>query len=248
MARAFIASVPLGIVLVAALVVPLSVIPGTIAFQAWPTSTERPVAHHTVRVETPREPVVVAARPQPAKRVPTGIHRAPVKATSPQSAPSSTSRQVAFDTPQQGGAPVANIVKDPASTHGHATETPGKTPPAANTDTPQQQPTPQTPSSEPETPASTPSPDTVATTDNPGVARDDAPASPAPAPPAPVHIVVEAQPDVVEPEADVEVHVDVPDDGDGDGDGNNGNGRGHGHGNNGLHLGLHIGRGHRDDD
>ena len=38
MARAFIASVPMGIVLVAALVVPLAVIPGTFGFQRWPSS------------------------------------------------------------------------------------------------------------------------------------------------------------------------------------------------------------------
>ena len=169
MARAFIASVPLGIVVVAALVVPLTVIPGTFGFQAWPVSQERHLADHPVRVDTPRDPVVIAARPQPARRVATHSHAAPAKAPASRPAPS-TPRQVAFSNPEHS-APVANLVKDPTATRGHATETPGKTPPAGNPQTPQV-PTPQTPSSEPETPAATPAPDVVATTDNLGVARD----------------------------------------------------------------------------
>src|SRR3954447_21299804 len=60
MARAFIASVPLGVVLVAALVVPLTVIPGTFAFQGWPKSLGGKVSEDQVQVAP--VPIAVATR------------------------------------------------------------------------------------------------------------------------------------------------------------------------------------------
>ena len=50
MARAFIASVPMGVVLVAALVVPLAVIPGTFGFDSWPSSRGASVTERQVRL------------------------------------------------------------------------------------------------------------------------------------------------------------------------------------------------------
>src|SRR4051812_30082888 len=84
MARAFMASVPMGIVLVAALVVPLAVIPGTFGFDRWPTSrgervTERRgrlaplkidvVAVRPRRAVPERHPVLVSTAPRPAPTV-----------------------------------------------------------------------------------------------------------------------------------------------------------------------------------
>src|SRR5436305_8737367 len=83
MARAFIASVPMGVVLVAALVVPLAVIPGTFGFDSWPSSQGASVTERQVRLPAPkvdvvavlprkavpeRHPVLVAAKPVAAPR------------------------------------------------------------------------------------------------------------------------------------------------------------------------------------
>jgi hypothetical protein len=105
MARAFIASVPMGIVLVAALVVPLSVIPGTFGFDSWPSSHGVPVTARQVRLAPPKvevvavrprravpegRPVFVAARPRPARVAPTIVAVAPAprrSAVAPVSAP-----------------------------------------------------------------------------------------------------------------------------------------------------------------
>jgi len=63
MARAFIASVPLGIVLVAALVVPLAVIPGTFGFDSWPSSHGDKVTESQVRLAPPKVAVVPVRTP-----------------------------------------------------------------------------------------------------------------------------------------------------------------------------------------
>src|SRR3954465_4738061 len=55
MARAFMASVPMGIVLVAALVVPLAVIPGTFGFDRWPSSRGERVTERQVRLAPPED-------------------------------------------------------------------------------------------------------------------------------------------------------------------------------------------------
>jgi hypothetical protein len=91
MARAFIASVPL-VVLVAALVVPLAVIPGTFGFDRWPSSHGEQVTERQVRIAPPkvdvvavrprravpeRHPALVAARPRPSRVAPTVVAVAP---------------------------------------------------------------------------------------------------------------------------------------------------------------------------
>src|SRR4051794_6345587 len=83
MARAFIASVPMGIVLVAALVVPLAVIPGTFGFDRWPSSRGERVTESQVRLAPPKVAVVqVHRRSAPAPQralasVNTGTSAAP---------------------------------------------------------------------------------------------------------------------------------------------------------------------------
>src|SRR5438128_4024065 len=63
--RAFIASVPLAIILVAALVVPVTVIPGTFGFDSWPSAHGASIAERQVRLPAPK-PEVVAVRPHRA--------------------------------------------------------------------------------------------------------------------------------------------------------------------------------------
>src|SRR6478752_914070 len=85
MARAFIASVPLAIVSVAALVVPLAAIPGTFGFDRWPSSRGERITARQVRLAPPKV-AVVAVRPRvavPAPRpAPAGVQRAPVMVAS----------------------------------------------------------------------------------------------------------------------------------------------------------------------
>src|SRR3954471_8725468 len=92
--RAFIASVPMAIVLVAALVVPLTVIPGTFAFESWPTSLGGEVsASPQVRIE-PFAGVVavrVPRRPKPTPRARSPAHLAPAR-TRKQAAPAAPAR------------------------------------------------------------------------------------------------------------------------------------------------------------
>src|SRR4051794_28544808 len=99
MARAFIASVPMGVVLVAALVVPLTVIPGTFGFESWPTSSRDQVTEQQVRLAPPkvdvvavrprqavpaRHPVLVApARPRPVNPSPNVVALAPAPRRTP---------------------------------------------------------------------------------------------------------------------------------------------------------------------
>jgi hypothetical protein len=59
----------MGIVLVAALVVPLAVIPGTFGFDRWPSSRGEPVTERQVRIAPPQVVVVkVAPAPAPGPR------------------------------------------------------------------------------------------------------------------------------------------------------------------------------------
>src|SRR4051794_39211913 len=106
MARAFIASVPMAVVLVAALVVPLAVIPGTFGFDRWPSSRGEQVTERQVRLAPPkvnvvavrprravpeRQPVLVTARPRPARVAPSVVAVAP--APTPRRAPSPAPQQ-----------------------------------------------------------------------------------------------------------------------------------------------------------
>jgi hypothetical protein len=127
MARAFIASVPMGIVLVAALVVPLAVIPGTFGFDSWPSSRGARVTERQVRLPAPqvdvvevrprtveRPRVLVAAGPRPAAPPPrtvavvaprrTPVVRTPAPAPKPdRHSPSPPARPAPSQQPQQQG-------------------------------------------------------------------------------------------------------------------------------------------------
>src|SRR3954451_8539089 len=79
MARAFIASVPMAIVLVAAVVVPLAVIPGTFGFQSWPSSHGERISESRVQ-ETPRAIKVVQVQPNRVTKRYAGIAHKPAAA------------------------------------------------------------------------------------------------------------------------------------------------------------------------
>jgi hypothetical protein len=129
MARAFIASVPLAVVLVAALVVPLAVIPGTFGFDAWPASRGEQVTERQVRLAPPkvdvvavrprrsvpeRQPVVVAARPRPAT---TTVAIAPAPRRSPVAAAPAPKpdRPARSSSPQQPQQPQPQPAPDPTA-------------------------------------------------------------------------------------------------------------------------------------
>jgi len=118
MARAFIASVPLAIVLVAALVVPLAVIPGTFGFDRWPSSHGEQVTERQVRLAPPkvdvvpvrprravpeRHPVIVAARPRPTRVAPTVVAVAspPAPRRDPRQAPQQQAPESPRPQPRQ---------------------------------------------------------------------------------------------------------------------------------------------------
>src|SRR3954470_6903954 len=148
MARAFIASVPLAVVLVAALVVPLMVIPGTFAFQSWPKSLGATVSESQVQVAPAPRTVLVR---KPAART-------AARATQGHGAvPHTAKTGFVPATRNAHGAPA------PAGTraHGHrstaAVEAPeGSGPGRSNGDQPS---TPSAPADTPSAPAEQPAPD-----------------------------------------------------------------------------------------
>lgn len=172
MARAFLASVPLAVVVVAALVVPLAVIPGTFGFDRWPTSHGPRVSERRIQLGLPPAPVV-HAKPAPAEplRRPVAVRVAVAQA------PAVRVRQVA---PKNALAPViANRQSAaPSPTRRNATPAapaPPPKPPRQSSQQSQPQPEPQVPP-----PAQPPQ---AAKTEPNLVAREQAPASsPAPAP------------------------------------------------------------------
>jgi hypothetical protein len=136
MARAFIASVPMGVVLVAALVVPLTVIPGTFGFESWPTSRRDQVTEQQVRLAPPkvdvvavrprqavpaRHPVLVAAaRPRPVNPSPNVValapapRRTPVRVSAPTPTRDSGPRPAPSQPTQQPAPPAEQPTKDPS--------------------------------------------------------------------------------------------------------------------------------------
>jgi hypothetical protein len=128
MARAFIASIPLALVLVAAVIVPVALIPGTFGFHSWPTATadkvaespvavaavELPVARGGVRqsnrvadTATPRTvtPQILAAAPVSGRGAPAAPDAAPVPAAPtpvPPAPPASPQPAPAADPPASG--------------------------------------------------------------------------------------------------------------------------------------------------
>jgi hypothetical protein len=176
MARAFIASVPLGIVLVAALVVPLAVIPGTFGFQSWPSSGGGQVTERQVRVDPPR----VAAVPVRPSRAQETTRKVASVASAPTSSPAVTAPTQArhaaathVSALPARPTPSGPRPSSPPPSPGPPAQQPGRPSPV------QQQP--QQPASEPE-----PAPELVAGEHAP-VARQNPAAQPAaPPPPSPM--------------------------------------------------------------
>src|SRR4051812_33359140 len=168
MARAFIASVPLGVVLVAALVVPLTVIPGTFAFQGWPMSLGGKVSED--RVQVAPVPVSVATRERKARP------------DAPSARPSHQRPARHAVTAQPAPAAVRSAPSPTQILHGHRTpamvdapagagpgDAPGEEPPAQSA--PGQTPAPQQQQPAPD-PPTIPVPGSVAS-DAPPIARED---------------------------------------------------------------------------
>jgi hypothetical protein len=222
MARAFIASVPLAIVVVAALVVPLLVIPGTFGFEGWPTSPPSTVTDRVVRPDTGlTTTVTVEKRPRPVVPI---VHRTLASASpTPRKPVAAVITRVAH-TPQRR---TAAVVQPPRPHHSAPQpQQPARhhTPSAPSTPSAPPAPTPQPAAPAPAQPA----PQQVASQEAPVARNDPPPDPPAPTPPAPVQVITPSLP---------------PGDGqdcNGDGHGN-GNGEQHGHG---LALGHLLGHGH----
>ena len=175
------ASVPLAVVLVAALVVPLAVTPGTFGFHSWPTSRGEQVSERPVREATPG---VQVAGSQPDR--PVSSRRSLAAAKQRQHARTGASRVPATAAPAPPRRHTANVVGAPGRNgHGEGSG-PGHTAASA---TPS--PAPQTPASEGETapqPATDAPAPQLAGGETP-VLRDDQPDAPA-APASPVQPVL----------------------------------------------------------
>jgi hypothetical protein len=106
----------MAVVLVAALVVPLAVIPGTFGFDRWPSSRGEQVTERQVRLAPPkvdvvavrprravaeRHPVVVATQPRPARVAPTVVAVAPAPRRDPRPAPQPQAPAPPDPQPQQ---------------------------------------------------------------------------------------------------------------------------------------------------
>jgi hypothetical protein len=212
MARAFIASIPLGVVLIAAVIVPVALTPGTFGFQSWPTSHGEQVTDRPVR-EVPRPVTVVKAHDEGAGVIRTAV--AVPKARTPHTKPAASTRpdrQTAnlVMTPHPGASP-----RHGSSGHGHDHgparhgsgngHTHGNGP--GNGSAPPAPASPSTPASppEPQQPSTGPQPDTqLAGGDSPVLRPEPAPAPPPP--PAPVQPVTPVVPTPPLPEDDGDHH------------------------------------------
>jgi hypothetical protein len=225
MARAFIASIPLGVVLIAAVIVPVALTPGTFGFQSWPTSHGEQVTDRPVR-EVPRPVTVVKAHDEGAGVVRTAV--AATKARTPHTKTAASTRpdrQTAnlVMTPHPGASPrhgssgqghghgPARHGSGNGRTHGNGPGNGSASPAPASPATPASPPEPQQPST-----GSGSQPDTQLAGGDSPVLRPE----PAPAPPPP--------PAPVEPVTPVVPTPPLPQDDDGDH---------HGHGNHGDHHG-----------
>lgn len=204
MARAFTASVPLALVLVASFVVPLALIPGSFGYHRWPS--DMGPGERSVRVDSaPPRVVDVEAAPEPAEKRPhVTVASRPERKFSVADR-RSTAEPRGTTTPQQ--APPAD-------------------PPAA--------PAPSAPSAEDEpasAPAPADDPPLVAQGPEPGILRDTAPV-PAPEVAAQVEVQPDepaepAERDEGDDKASIGVDLDV---GEVDVHAGSGRGRGHSHG------------------
>jgi hypothetical protein len=129
------ASVPMGIVLVAALVVPLAVIPGTFGFDRWPSSRGARISERQVQLAPPkidvvavrprraapeRHPVPVSTAPHPAPAV-VALAPAPrrttivhVQSPKPDRAPRPSHQPQAQPAPQPQPAPAQQPAPEPS--------------------------------------------------------------------------------------------------------------------------------------
>jgi hypothetical protein len=183
MAKAFIASIPLALILLAALTVPTILLPpGSLHFHSWPGSGGEQVSNPQVRIPSPRVSVVSSG--------PGGV------------VPGGKRSLASVPTPKAGshsihGDPRGVAVHAPSrhNTHGepHATPGHGSTPAAPQ---PQpQQPQPAQPQPAETTPPAAPSSDDVASDESP-ILRDDPSYNPVvPPPPPPIEIVPPPAPD-----------------------------------------------------
>src|SRR3954451_13888163 len=174
MARAFIASIPLAIVLVAALVVPLMVIPGTFGFQSWPRSLGAKVSEHRVQVAPAPAAVAVRVRKShPTAAPPRGhVSQTPVRKITATPAPAATH--------VHGHRATVVVVAPHGSGPGRTDDGSRPSSPDAPAQTPSAPPA--QPAPPPASPGTIPAPDTVAS-EAPPIAREDPAANPAPTPP-----------------------------------------------------------------
>jgi hypothetical protein len=196
MARAFIASVPLAVVLVAAVIVPVAVTPGTFGFKSWPMSPREKVTDRPVRSEARAVEVVKATAEGPGfSRAAAAVskHRRPAakRATNGSARPDrQTANLVMTPAPRE---PARDGSGRDGSQGGADGDGPGN---GSALPVPGNAGTPSTPSSEPEPqpqpgPAAQPDPGQVAEADPPVLRPDPVPT---PAPPAPVTPVLPAPP------------------------------------------------------
>jgi hypothetical protein len=178
------ASIPLAIVLVAALVVPLAVIPGTFGFQGWPASRGEQVTERHVH-ELPRRVQVERADSDHAK----GLRRAVTESIKAGTAATRTRTAVASQPTNPGNR--SGVVSTPERPVSGPREGAGSGPGEPQTPS---SPAPSSPASEPEQPAAAPQPGTAVAEVATPVLREDAPTSEAPAAPAPVTPVLPSLP------------------------------------------------------
>jgi hypothetical protein len=189
MARAFIASVPLAVVLVAAVVVPVAVSPGTFGFEGWPISRSEPVAER--RVEEP--PRLVSVRTDGSQRnaVASSRRRTVVAARRPV-APAATSLPTARPRRRTAHLVVTHPGRAGRESSGPAPAAPAPGSPASSAPEPEAQPGPEM--------------SQLAAGEEP-VLRDDDPAPPSP-PASPVQPAAPVVPSPAAPDCDRHEHRD----------------------------------------
>jgi len=175
MSKAFIASVPLGLILLAALIVPTLIPSASLDFEGWPASRGDRVAEPQVRIANAKHDAAVASSVRGAPAGKRGVGAAPAGKVTPRHGPAAAPRTVPGHTPRRPGS------------HGGRDATPGPAPAPLAPGSPGSQPSQPSQPSHPEpVQAPDPPPEAVAT-EEPPVTRDDPAANlPLPPPPSPV--------------------------------------------------------------
>jgi hypothetical protein len=194
----------MGIVLVAALVVPLAVIPGTFGFDRWPSARSERVTEQQVRIAPPKVLVVkVAPRPAAAPRRTIAVASA-APTPAPIAAPVAPAprRTVVVHAPSQGG-PIQHHAPAPV---------PAPTPQA----------TPETPAAQPEPQQPSKNDPGLLAHGSPPVARELPPQAAPPARPTPAPVPAPVQEAVPAPVERVAPHEPCHGNGNGHGGGDGG--------------------------